>query len=97
MAVLPDESSPHILNVNWMTPTTPCAVDMYTVYYRLIHLEQCNPIPGFKTKYTKLTDTSVDIIGLHAYTTYTVFVRASNDVGYTETSTTAVTGINGEK
>ena len=87
----------HTLKVNWMVPATPCAVDMYTVYYQLITLDQCNAIPGEKTKYRELTDTRVDIRGLHAYTTYKVYVRAGNAEGYTETSTSTITGIVGEK
>ena len=61
-----------------------------------MNLEQCNPRQGSKTKYIDSTDTSIDIVGLHAYTTYMVFVQASNADGFTENSTSAVTGIIGE-
>ena len=65
------------------------------VQYRAINTDQCDDTVRPMTWFWDGTNTSVTISGLHAYTTYEVFVLANNSVGYSENSAIGVTFITG--
>ena len=78
-------SSPDSLTVSWNPPSnTPCSVDSYTVDYQLTNRDQCDSTPGPNTPVTGVTGSPVTITGLHAYSSYDVFVTATNTIGSTE-------------
>ena len=87
-------SSPDSLTVSWNPPSnTPCAVDSYTVHYQLTNHDQCDSTGGSKTIVTGVTGSSVTITGLHAYSSYDVFVTATNTIGSSEKKASGMTAV----
>ena len=88
--------NPNSLLVEWVPPTTPCLPDNYTVEYQITNKDQCDDTIGDKTMFRVLPSTTITITGLHAYSTYTVFVSSNNHVGSNEDRETAMTAMTGK-
>ena len=87
-------SSPDSLTVSWDPPSnTLCPVDSYTVHYQLTYRDQCDGTGGPKTPVTGITESPVTITGLHAYSSYDVFVTATNTFGSSEKKTSGITAV----
>ena len=88
-------SSPDSLTVSWNPPsnTPPCPVDPYTVHYQLTNRDQCDSTGGPKTPVTGVTGSPVTITRLHAYSSYDVFVTATNTIGSTEKKSSGRTAV----
>ena len=95
LAANPDQSYPKSLHVTWVAPTTACAADNYIIEYQITNLDQCDPTPGTKIRFGEFTDTTITLTGLHAYSTYTVFVSSNNSAGSTENNNPATTAQTG--
>ena len=87
-------SSPDSLLVSWNPPFTSCPLDSYTVHYQLTNRDQCDSTTGPKTKFLDTTGRNVTLTGLHAYSSYDVFVTTSFNIhGSTETSGSGMTAV----
>ena len=87
-------TSPDSLTVSWNPPSsTSCPVDSYTVHYQLTQRDQCASTGGPKTPVTGVTGSPITITGLHAYSSYDVFVTATNTIGFTENKASGMTAV----
>ena len=96
LAASSDQSNPDSLQVAWVAPTTACAADNYIIEYQITNLDQCDPTPGTKIMFGEFTDTAITITGMHAFSTYMVFVSSNNSAGSTENNNPATTAQTGK-
>ena len=80
------------LFVDWNS--TPCA-EFYKVQYKLTNFDQCDQQTGPEVPFWEGTDTSIEINGLEAFSTYEVSVLSINYLGDGLSKKLGMTSISG--
>ena len=84
--------NPPSFQANWEPPSSPCPAETYTIEYILTNRDQCEPISDAPRSYrSTVTDTTATNDELIPYSTYVVFVWATNTYGNGPETTMNVT------